>query len=134
MEKLEIGGAGLTAIPPEIGNLTELCSLSLFNNHLENLPRTLTHAEELFKDSPCGESNLTVGLNLTGNPLSDIPVNVSRHNHDELGAYLHNPLWWHFRQNIVLISSSGAAVVCVITFMIGLQRRLQRRRIGKQKK
>ena len=62
--ELDLSGNGLTALPPEIGNLTNLTTLTLGGNGLTALPHQIGNL-----------SNLT-GLELKGNRLTGIPVTL----------------------------------------------------------
>src|SRR5262245_25523974 len=46
-EDLDLDDLGLTALPPEVGELTWLKSLSLFNNRLTSLPTEIGHLKSL---------------------------------------------------------------------------------------
>uniref|UniRef100_UPI0030DDAFE9 leucine-rich repeat domain-containing protein n=1 Tax=Crocosphaera watsonii TaxID=263511 RepID=UPI0030DDAFE9 len=63
-ESLDLSFKGLTSIPPEIGQLTNLTSLNLWNNQLSNLPPEIGQL-----------TNLT-SLNLWNNQVTNIPPEI----------------------------------------------------------
>ena len=65
-ESLDLSFKGLTSIPPEIGQLTNLTSLSLWNNQVTNLPPEI-----------CQLTNLT-SVNLWNNQLTNIPPEIGQ--------------------------------------------------------
>lgn len=61
LPKLDLSGLGLTALPEEIGNLTNLTTLYLYSNRLEVLPEWIGNLTNLTK------------LSLFGNRLEVLP-------------------------------------------------------------
>ena len=65
-DTLDLSGLGLTSVPPEIGQLTELTELDLSGNQLTSLPSEIGQLAELTE------------LNLYGNHLALLPPEIWR--------------------------------------------------------
>ncbi len=63
---LDLQSLGLTALPPEIGQLTNLLSLQLFDNHLTTLPKEVANLVELRR------------LDLNRNKIVTLPSEIGR--------------------------------------------------------
>ena len=63
---LDLGELGLSRLPPEIGQLTALTQLHLFDNALSSLPPQI------------GQLMALTGLNLSGNQLSSLPPEIGQ--------------------------------------------------------
>jgi internalin A len=64
--ELNLGEIGLTELPPEIGQLTHLQELALWNNQLVSLPPEI------------GQLSNLRGLNVSGNQLISLPFEIRR--------------------------------------------------------
>ncbi len=86
---LDLGGLGLTTLPPEIGQLTALASLYLFNNQLSSLPPEIgqltTLTEFHLQDNQLSSLPPEIGqltalnlLNIGSNQLSSLPPEIGQ--------------------------------------------------------
>jgi Leucine-rich repeat (LRR) protein len=115
--ELNLSNLGLTALPAEIGQLTNLQILHLANNQLTSLPPEMSQL-----------SNLQV-LELEGNPLTMPPADVQQEGIDAMLDYLRNYEAMQMQQTLVgVLAGAGSVAVLLLGLVVWQRRRSMQKR------
>ena len=109
-ERLELSELGLTQLPAEIGQLSELRKLYLEDNQLTTLPVELGQLENLRR------------LYLDGNPLTDIPVEIRKEGVEAIRCFLKatdtsSQPQWH--RKLLLVGDANAGKTSLLNVLQG---------------
>jgi Leucine-rich repeat (LRR) protein len=127
---LNLADNQLSTLPSSIGNLMELCNLDVRNNNLHGLPESIGSMENLYRQGTSDKCPVNPnGLQISGNPLTDIPQDVVEKGSDAIKHYLHYKTLYLLQPFMLRVTVFGGIVVLTV---LGFQ--LKHRRMSKRKK
>lgn len=113
----------LSSLPPEIGNLINLCLLGVDGNQIQYLPASLAKITRL-ESQHCR-------FYFENNPLISPPAEVIDQGTSAIFDYLENRALWHFQRLMLSVLGGVGLIVLVI---LGLRYRQRSQRKPKQKR